>query len=252
MTYPLSSDVSSGQPTAAAHYNNLRKDALYLGQALADSLSLGSYLSRHAANIKLVYLATNRIRVVYNGYHPAAVMVGGCMLKAAANIDLPANYFTGAASVFCIHAVRTVGSTTFTINANTTPVESDTSRVIGTCYWDGTNISNIISFYDSGGLPQADYDSGWFACTISTAYTKDHNLTAVPRMVLVYHSSDAAGTSEWVVVGVGANASNIATALVGVNATSVFVQSCTGSSNGTCYSTRRISAVGYYRILAWL
>ena len=33
MTYPLSTTVSAGQPTAAAHYNHLRSDALRFGQA---------------------------------------------------------------------------------------------------------------------------------------------------------------------------------------------------------------------------
>ena len=43
MTYPLSSEVSSGQPTAAAQYNNLRRDALRLGQADADAATHGGF-----------------------------------------------------------------------------------------------------------------------------------------------------------------------------------------------------------------
>ena len=43
MTYPLSSEVSSGQPTAAAQYNNLRRDALRMGQADADAATLAEF-----------------------------------------------------------------------------------------------------------------------------------------------------------------------------------------------------------------
>lgn len=251
MTYPLSSDVSSGQPTASAHYNNLRKDALYLGQASADSLPLGSYLSRHASNLKLEYLATNRIRVAYNAYHPAAIMVGGCMLKAAASIDLPAGYFSGAASLFYIHAIRTPGSTTFTLGANTTPVENETSRVIGTCYWDGTTLNSIISFYPSDGFPQADYDSGWFACAYNNTYTLSHNLSGVPRLVILLHATDAAGTSElipvYAVYGDSSTKGNI-----GFTSSLIYVVAANGSTQGCVYSFRRSSGSGYYRVLAWL
>jgi len=251
MTYPLSSDVSSGQPTASAHYNNLRKDALYLGQLAADSLTVGDFFSRFAANIKLNYLATNRVRVVYNAYHPAAIVIGGCLLKAAANIDLAAGYFSGAASLFYIHAVRTAGSSTFTLSVNTTPVDSTTSRVIGTCYWDGTNISNVISYYDSGGLPQADYDSGWFAVAYNNTYTKAHNLGSIPRLVVVYHATDAAGTSDWIPV-FHLNDTSTTKGGLSFNTSQIILFCANASDRGTCFSFLRSSGSGYYRVLAWL
>lgn len=251
MTYPNSSDVSSGQPTAAAHYNNLRKDALTLGQAPADSLNLADFFARHAANIKLTYLATNRIRVLFNSYHPAVVMVGGCMLKATANIDLPAGYFAGGAATFYIHAVRTPGSTTFTINANTTPVESATSRVIGTCYWDGTNISNILSYYLSDlNLPQSDYDSGWFAVSYNTTYTKAHGLSEMPRLVILFHSTAADGSSDWVRVFHTYDGTSTK-AVLSANATNIIITTGNNASNGCCFAYMRVSGSGYYRVLAW-
>lgn len=251
MTYPNSSDVSSGQPTASAHYNNLRKDALTLGQLPADSHSLGSFFSRFAANIKLIYLATNRIRVVFNLYHPPAVMVGGCMLKAEANVDLPSSSFSGAAAIYYIHAVRTPGSTAFTLSVNTTPVESVTSRVIGTCYWDGTNVIDIVSFYDTAVLPAADFDSGWFACAYSQTYTKTQNLNTVPRMIMVFHSTDPSGNSELMLISIGGTSGGGDATLVSVTGTAVIVQTNTNATNGCCYATRRQSSSGFYRILAW-
>ena len=46
MTYPLSFPVTPGQPTAADHYNNLRKDTLTLGQTDADAVNLGAFFKR--------------------------------------------------------------------------------------------------------------------------------------------------------------------------------------------------------------
>ena len=63
MTYPLSSEVSSGQPTAAAQYNNLRRDALRLGQADADAATLADFLGRFSHNLRLELLETDRLRV---------------------------------------------------------------------------------------------------------------------------------------------------------------------------------------------
>ena len=100
MAYPLSSDVSSGQPTAYQHYNNLRADALYLGQAAADVVSLGAFFQRYADNIKIEYLATNRLRVPHVASRPATMMINGLMLQAAANVDLPASSFSGGAATW--------------------------------------------------------------------------------------------------------------------------------------------------------
>lgn len=250
MTYPISSEVSAGQPTAAAHYNNLRSDALYLGQLPADSKHLADFLARFAANIKLTYLATNRIRVLYNLYHPAVVMVGGCMLKASADIDLPANSFTGAAAKYYVHAVRTAGSAAFTLSVNTTTIETDTSRVIGTCYWDGSKLASISSYYDSDGLPEADYDSGWFACTYNSAYTLTHGFSSIPRIFMLYHCPVSDGSTEMVLVTCVFNGTQ-SMDVVGFGTGSFLISTANNATAGTCYSTRRQSASGYYRLLAW-
>ncbi len=51
MAYPLSSEVSAGQPTASAHYNNLRDDALYLGMGSANAVAWWQQLDRVAATL---------------------------------------------------------------------------------------------------------------------------------------------------------------------------------------------------------
>ena len=98
MPYPNSSDVSAGQPTASAHYNNLRKDALYFGNPPVNSSTVGVFFARHAANINIAYLTTARLRVTYSPYNPPVIAIGGCLLLAAANVDLAASSFSGAAA----------------------------------------------------------------------------------------------------------------------------------------------------------
>ncbi len=251
MPYPFSSEVSAGQPTAAAHYNNLRKDALYFGNAAADSLTPGAFLSRFAQNLSLVYLATNRIRVPFIGYRPCILMINGYALKATADIDLPAGMFSGVAALWYVFAVRSPGSTTFTITVNTSPVEAPDHQMIGFCYWDGAVISSIQCFFANTGLAVADYDSGWFAVVANTSYTKTHGLTAFARVVMLFHSTDSAGASEWVLVSAVQGAAGAELTPIGWTSTAIIASSSSGAG-ATCQSTRRVSAVGYWRILAWI
>ena len=145
MSYPLSSPVSAGQPTQASHYNDLRTDATRLGQPNADSVDLATFFKRYAQAIVVTYLATDRIRVPYNAAMPPTIMVNGYMLQANANVDLPAGLFSGAAQLWYIFAVRTPGSSTFTLSVNTSPIETTDQRLIGSAQWDGTKISGVWS-----------------------------------------------------------------------------------------------------------
>ena len=48
---------------------------------------------------------------------------------------------------------------------------------------------------------QGRYDSGLFAVTTSTAYSKNHNLGTIPRSVQVFVADDTAGTNEVPMIG---------------------------------------------------
>ncbi len=252
MTYPLSSPVTAGQPTAADHYNNLRKDALNLGQADADVVNLGNFFKRFYQGVSLQYLATNRVRVPYSASNPPTLMINGFMLQAVANVDLPSGLISGAAATWYIFANRTAGSTTFTLSANTSASEGTDQRLIGQAYWDGSSLGLIVCYLSNNSIPTADYDSGWFAATYNMTYTRPHGLANTPRLVTLYHSSDSAGVSEWVLVTVIQHGELVISPL-GFDATNIYVQ--TGGFSGygaTCYSMRRSSNAGYYRLFAWL
>jgi hypothetical protein len=164
MTYPNSADVIAGQPTAADHYNNLRKDALNLGNLPADAVNLGSFLARHSEFIDIQYLATNRLRIPYATDRPPSLMINGFMLKAEANVDLPASLFSGAAATWYIFAVRNAGSTTFTLTVNTSAAEPPDQRLIGSCVWNGSSVVAIQCKVNPTSIfTQPDYDSGWFS-----------------------------------------------------------------------------------------
>jgi len=122
MTYPASSDVSAGQPTASAHYNNLRKDALHLGQSSADSVNLGTFFSQYIQNVSLVYLATNRVYCPYVADRPARIMINGYLLGQVADIELPAGQFSGAAATWYIFANRSSGSVYFSLSVSTSAI----------------------------------------------------------------------------------------------------------------------------------
>jgi hypothetical protein len=252
LTYPLSTPVTAGQPTAADHYNNLRLDALTLGQADANTVKLGAFLGKLVLGMKIEALATNRLRVAYDPNNPATVMINGYMLQATANVDLPSAQFSGTAALWYVFANRSDGSSTFTLSVNTSATPTANQRIIGTAYWDGANVTTVTSTYaGTSGLPPADYDSGWFACAYNTTYTKAHSLSAAPRLVVLLHNTASDGSGESCVVVNAKDGTALMYGLVGLDASSIYVKSGSDSAAGTITSTRRVSAAGYYKILAW-
>jgi hypothetical protein len=252
--YPVSNEVSPGQATAAGQYNNLRKDALRLGAEPADARTLAEFFCRYIDGVMLVYLTSNRLRVPFITTRPPSLMINGYMCQAGANIDLASNSFSGAAAVWYIFAVRNAGANTFTLEANTSPVEGVDRRILGQVYWDGTNLdaSSIIT-YAVSGLGTADYDSGWFAAAYDNIYTKSHNLGQHPRQVILLHSTSASPTStdELVRVTVNYGASDYPTDCLGMTAQYIFVQTGGHTALGTVLSRRRGSGAGYFRLQAW-
>lgn len=142
MTEPLSSAVSAGQPTAAAHYNTLRLDALYGGFDPADAVPLATLLAGYSHNLNLSLLGSNRLRVVASPGEAVAVVIDGGFCRASANVDLPAaSAPSGAAAAWYVFAQRNAGSTGFTLAANTSPTPAAGQRLLGSCWWDGSAIA---------------------------------------------------------------------------------------------------------------
>ncbi len=77
MSYPTSSDVAAGDLTAASQYNNLRADALRLGQAAADAVNVGSMLELYESNLKIIRLNTTQLRIEASLTSPVSLNVYG-------------------------------------------------------------------------------------------------------------------------------------------------------------------------------
>lgn len=141
MEYPLSAEVLAGQPTASAHYNTLRNDALYLGKDALNAAPLGQLLAHYEDGLQLELLDTDRVRVPASAAEQVCLVIDGYMLGANANVDLPAGSRpNGGAAQYYVFAVRSPGSITFTLDVNTTITESANRRRIGRFWWDGSRI----------------------------------------------------------------------------------------------------------------
>jgi len=141
MTYPLSSAVSAGDATLATHYNNLRSDALFLGQPAANAVNLAALLERYESRLKIERLNTDQLRIVASAAEPVSLMISGYMVQAVANVDLATDQKpSGAANSYYIFANRADSSTTFTLTVSTSSTEGANQRRIGRFYWDGTKI----------------------------------------------------------------------------------------------------------------
>jgi hypothetical protein len=141
MPYPNSFDVFDGMPTAYQHYNNLRADALWLGQNEANAVTLGALLARFESGMNLEIIEPKRLRVTASAGAPVGIVIGGYPLQATANVDLSSGAApSGPAAEYFVFAVRSTGQPGFSLDVNTTPTETTTRRIIGRCYYDGAKI----------------------------------------------------------------------------------------------------------------
>jgi hypothetical protein len=155
MSYPKSTAVVSGQPTAAAHYNDLRADALWLGAAQEDAVSLGQLLAGYEDHLRLEVISGNRIRVPVDLNQPVCLMVDGVPLMAATAVDLPTGSApSGEAAPYYVFAVRSAGSSSFTLEINTSSGVSTGKRLIGRFDWNGS-IQNLQTL-------RQQVDLSWF------------------------------------------------------------------------------------------
>jgi hypothetical protein len=175
-------------------------------------------------------------------------MINGFMCQADSNVDLPAGLFSGGASIWYVFAVRSAGSSTFTLSVNTSATEAADQRLVGEAYWDGSNITSVKDYFSSA-LADADYDSGWFAVAYNNIYQKAHGLAQYPKLIVVEHSAVANGTDEHVLLLVN-YAADVKSA-VGCDASNIYLNCQNNSVYGVIQSARRSSGGGYVRIRAW-
>lgn len=188
MTYPLSADVSPGQPTAAAQYNNLRADALRLGNLPADAATLGAMLQRYQHGIRLELIDQRRVRVPASSGEPAVLMISGVPLVNTLSADLPLGAVPGGSPAdYYVFALRSAGSQSFTLDINTSPLESSGRRLIGRFYWNGSRI-------DAGSLRTLEAEGISSAMPFGPGLVNEGRLTLEPGNPVPRNDISAAGT----------------------------------------------------------
>lgn len=181
-TYPASDDAVVGEKPIIEDVNKIRKDTLYLGSVAADAKLLGDFLARYTNYVVCEVLGTTQIRIIFSTEQPPTLMINGYMLLATANVDSPAA--TGGAGTRYIKAVRTAGSTTFTITvSDTSATEADDERVIGEFEWDGSAIeaASIQSYENNlslGGIGQ-QLVKAWASVAANGVADDSYNISAI-------------------------------------------------------------------------
>lgn len=107
-------------------------------------------------------------------------------------------------------------------------------------------------YISTAGLPDADYDSGWFAVAYNNSYTKTHNLGVKPRIVVLQWNGYADGSGNTYLV-YETVASDFSRAGAGIrwDNNNFYISTNTSSTSGTIITVDLGSGGGYYRILAW-
>lgn len=141
MTYPLSSAVSVGDPTEASQYNNLRSDALFLGNDPETSGNMAQLLCAGVGSVRLSRSSLTEITLTASETVPCAVVIGGKIYTVTEDLTLTVSDLeTIVHGRYYIHAVSEDDGTfslSYSYYSNTPP---DGSRVIGTFLWDGEGI----------------------------------------------------------------------------------------------------------------
>ena len=139
MTYPNSSAVTAGQATEADQYNNLRSDALCLGDDPAVSGTLRDLLYQGKGEIRLSRASKTAIRLEASEDAPCAMLIGGKIHSVSADltVSVSADSLPQAGRYF-LYAVGGSG-TGFTLRAGDTSVPAN-GRKIGTFLWDGGGV----------------------------------------------------------------------------------------------------------------
>lgn len=138
MSYPLSSAVQVGDATEAAQYNNLRADALYLGNDPASSGNMLQLLAQSMGAVQLTRVNALTVRLTASPVDPCGLMIGGKICAVIANTDLVISQDQSyPAGRYYVYAVSD-GAGSFTLAMGASAPYG--GRMIGTFLWDGQGV----------------------------------------------------------------------------------------------------------------
>ncbi len=171
MPYPLSSDVTPGEPTLAAQYNNLRADALYFGGNPAGAADLRSLFADYLEGIRLTGSETT-LTLEASSAEPCALVLDG--LPAVVRTPLTTEISPAAFPSPCLLwiFIRSDGAepAAFSLNVSESPFETTGTRRIGRLEWTGSKIlphsvMNLRTVQTIQNLPRPEVCQGRLTLT---------------------------------------------------------------------------------------
>ncbi len=202
MTYPLSSEVSVGDPTEASQYNNLRLDALYLGNGAGESGTLLQLLAQGMGTVRLTRVSALTIGLTASASDPCAVMIGGriCAVTAGLTVMLSALSLPTAGRYGIWAVSQSNGS--FTLSAGS--AGPDGSRQIGTFLWDGSGVIpgtvRNMTEYTAAAAANVPQTANGRLTFISGTPVPDGNITAAETLYFTPYGGNKIGLltgAEW-------------------------------------------------------
>lgn len=138
MTYPLSSAVSVGDATEASQYNNLRADALCLGNDPDSSGNLLQLLAAAVGHVSLSRTSATGILLSASETSPCAVVIGGKICAVTEDLSLSITEGPpGGHGRYFLYAQAAADGAFRLIPAAAAP---ENSRPVGTFLWDGEGV----------------------------------------------------------------------------------------------------------------
>ena len=138
MSYPLSSAVQVGDATEAAQYNNLRMDALYLGNQPGQSGNMLQLLAQSMGAVSLTRISSMIIRLTASPAEPCGLMISGRIYAVIGNVELTISQEeTYAAGRYFVYAVGGSDGSFSLAMGSAAPYNG---RMVGTFLWDGQGI----------------------------------------------------------------------------------------------------------------
>ncbi len=203
MTYPLSNEVVVGDATEASQYNNLRRDALYLGGEPGHSGSLMQLLSRITGAVSLTRVSATTIQLTASASNPCGVIIGGAIYAVTSNVSvmLLMSQLPSAGR----YGIWAVGQTdgTFTLAAGS--AGPDNSAQIGTFLWDGSGVIPgtvmNMSEYDAMRAVNVQQTANGRLTFLSGTPVPDGNITSASTLYFTPYGGNKiglmCGSGEW-------------------------------------------------------
>jgi len=211
------------------------------------------------ANCKISYTSATTISVSAGGVmvSNAAGTVRLMLANSAATSVTFTDIDTGAEAASTTYYVYAIGSATtdtvFTIKVSlsaTAPDGVTYYKRLGSFYNDASsNIATATITNDNDTSIISSYDSGWFAVSGSSSYTKTHSLGTTKLIILLYFSASSDGSSPMLLRQWDAESGYTYGCLVN-SITTTQMTITTAASVALSALPNTGAASGYYRVIA--